>query len=394
MKLQDQFYPLVHRPKDVYLDSAATTLTLNSVVVEIEKYYQEYRANTHRGIYESSSLATKKVEESRQAIANYFASKPEQIIFTSGTTAGLNHLATSLFQLSPKLTVAITDIEHHSNHLPWLRELQKQGRKLHIIPTEDGRINPLVLKGFLDIHKIDIFAFPWVSNIFGTAQDLESIFTITQKAGVKTIIDACQGVAHYPVDSLKPADAIVFSGHKIYGPTGVGVIRLSEELTNVLPPFFVGGGMIDTVDYQEVTFTEAPSKFEAGTLPISQIIGLKKAIDWLQNQNLNALRQDEISLASQARTIIEEQLPGVQFLTTDPLSAIVSFWHPEIPVFDLTRVLAEDHIATRGGHHCVQPYHRKKGLKGTVRLSFAAYNSLEDIQKLEDALITVKKIFL
>lgn len=394
MKLQDQFYPLVHRPKDVYLDSAASSLTLNTVVTEIEKYYQEYRANTHRGLYESSNLATQKVEEARQAIADYFSSKPEEIIFTAGTTAGLNHLARALFDQNPKLNVAITDIEHHANHLPWLRELQKKGRKLHIIPTKDGRIQSQDLEEFLVSNQIDMLAFPWVSNIFGTSQDLEAIFKITKKLAVKAIVDACQGIAHYPVSVLAPADAIVFSGHKMYGPTGVGVVKLSEELSKSLPPFFVGGGMIDVVDYHEVTYAEAPSKFEAGTLPISQIIGLKKTIDWLQAQDLDDLRQTEFKLATQARDIIESQLPGVKFLTTDPESTIVSFWHPDIPVFDMTRVLAEEHIAARGGHHCVQPYHRKIGVKGTVRLSFGAYNSTEDLQKLEHALITIHKIFL
>lgn len=394
MKLQDQFYPLVHRPKDVYLDSAASSLTLNSVVTEIERYYQEYRSNTHRGVYESSSLATHKVEKTREIIAEYFQSNLEQIIFTPGTTAGLNYLANALFEQNPKLTVAVTDIEHHANHLPWLRQLQKKGRQLHIIPTEDGKINPETLESMIQEYEIDLFAFPWVSNIFGIAQDIEAIFEITTKNQTRTIVDACQGIAHYSVENLAPADAIVFSGHKMYGPTGVGVVRLSDELINSLPPFLVGGGMVDTVDYHEVTFAKSPTKFEAGTLPIAQIIGLKKAFDWLEEQDLKTIQQEESELSLQARVLIEEHLPEARFLTTNLKSTIVSFWHPKIPVFDITRVLAEEHIAARGGHHCVQPYHNKLNIKGTVRLSFAAYNSPEDIQKLEHALITIKKIFL
>lgn len=394
MKLQDQFYPLVHRPRDVYLDSAASTLTLNSVVEEIEAYYQEYRANTHRGLYETSAKATDKVEATRQKLANYFSVSESQIIFTSGTTAGLNHLARALFEQNPKLSVAITDIEHHANHLPWLKEVQKKGRKLHILDTKDGKINPQTLEVFLTTNNVDLLAFPWVSNIFGTVQDLDAIFEVTQKLQVKTIVDACQGVAHYPVQGLSQADAVVFSGHKMYGPTGVGVIRLSKDLTETLPPFFVGGGMIDTVDYHEVTFAEAPAKFEAGTLPIAEIIGLEKAIKWLGAQNLDLIRGEEVALATAARQLIQEHLPGVKFLTQDPQSTIVTFWHPNLPVFDITRVLAEDHIAVRGGHHCVQPYHHKLNIKGTARISLAAYNSPEDLEKLEQALITIHKIFL
>ena len=152
--------------------------------------------------------------------------------------------------------------------------------------------------------------------------------------------------------------------------------------------------MIDTVEYHQATFTDPPSKFEAGTLPIAQIIGLQKALEWISSQDLDMIREEEISLAKQTRHVLKEQLPGVEFLTEDPQSTIVTFWHPEIPTFDLIRVLAEEHIALRGGHHCVQPYHHKINQKGTTRISLGAYNSSEDIEKLEQALNTINKIFL
>lgn len=393
MKYQELFHQILTQPEHVYVDSAASTLTLDSVVAKMDKYYHEYRSNTHRGLYTSSAKATEEVEHTRQIIADYVGAHPNQIVFTSGTTAGINHLARALFELSPHMQVAITDIEHHSNHLPWLRCMQTNNQKLHIIPTNEGKINPNILEQTLKNQKIDVLAFPWVSNIFGTVQDLDEIFRITKDHQVKTVVDACQGIAHHNPHNLKDADAIVFSGHKMFGPTGVGAIRLSKELSETLPPFFLGGGMIEYVDYQKATYAQDPTKFEAGTLPIAEIIGWQKSFDWLKTLDLEKTNQEEIELASQVRDIIKKHLPLTQFLTSEKTN-IITFHHPHITSLDIVSTLATDKIAAREGHHCVQPYHRTQGLKSTVRLSFAAYNSPRDIQHIEQAFLTISKLFL
>lgn len=381
----------------VYLDNAATTQKPAGVIDAIANYYRRDNANVHRGVHTLSDRATQSFEQARQTVADFIASpKTTQVIWTSGTTAAINLVAYSWgrSQLRPGDRVLVSWLEHHSNIVPWQLVAAATGAEVVPIPVSDkGEIDLDALDTLLD-GRVRMVAVNHVSNALGTVNPVQEIVRRAHAAGALVLVDGAQAVAHWPVDvPALGCDFYVFSGHKLFGPTGIGVLWGREELLEAMPPFLGGGEMIEQVSFPTTTFNGLPFKFEAGTPNIAGAIGLAAAVDYLGGIDREGAAAHEEALLQRTLELAAE-VKGLRRIG-DPKHAagIFSFLLEGTHPSDLGMLLDQQGIAVRTGHHCAQPLMARYGIPGTVRASYSIYNTFEDVTRLFDGIRKAQRLF-
>ncbi|MEK7819271.1 MAG: cysteine desulfurase [Bacteroidota bacterium] len=381
----------------VYFDNAATTQKPQQVIDAISKFYHFQNANIHRGVHELSEIATFEYEKSRGKVKLFINAKSShEIIFTHGATEAINLVASSFGDLFIKENdeIIISTMEHHSNIVPWQILCQKKNAKLKIIPiNDDGEI---IFEEFekLISEKTKLISIVHASNSLGTINPIEKIIEIAHQKGIFVLIDGSQSSAHLKIDVQKyDCDFFVFSGHKLYAPTGIGVLYGKESILEKLPPYQTGGDMISSVTFEKTTFNSLPFKFEAGTPNIEGAIGLGSAIDYLQLKNINEIASYENEILNYATEKILN-VDGIKIIgTAKNKTAILSFDLKNIHPHDVATILDKEGIATRSGHHCTQPVMQRFGIPATTRASFSFYNTFEEVDIFINALKKVIEIF-
>lgn len=370
----------------VYLDNAATTQKPQVVLDALEQYYTTINSNVHRGVHHLSQRATDAYESARKIIARFInAQKPEEVIFTKGTTDGINLVANSFGRSVIKQgdIVLVSAMEHHSNIVPWQIMCEDRGAELQVIPmNEQGELLMDQFSALLN-DRVKIIAVTWVSNALGTVNPVHEIISQAHARNIPVLLDAAQAIQHMPVDVQElDVDFLVFSGHKLYGPTGIGVLYGKEEWLDKLPPYQGGGDMIKTVTFAKTIYNVLPYKFEAGTPDISGAIALGTAVEYVQKAGIENIQQWEEQLMEYATQRLQE-VEGLRFIgQAKKKSGAISFLVDDIHPYDLGELLDKQGIAIRTGHHCAEPVMSAFCIPGTVRASFAMYTTMEDIDKL------------
>lgn len=374
----------------VYLDNGATTQKPRQVIHALDDYYRHYNSNVHRGVHYLSQKATDAMEVARHSIARFInAAHDHEIIFTRGTTESINLLAYAFCKkyMQSGDEVIISTMEHHSNIVPWQIACEDRGGVLKAIPIdENGELMLDELPKMIS-NKTKIIALTWVSNTLGTVNDVRRIVDIAHQHRIPVMLDAAQAVQHLPVDVQQlDVDFLVFSGHKIYGPTGIGVLYGKESFLNELPPYNGGGSMIKTVTIEHSTYADLPHKFEAGTPHIAGAIGLGAAIQYVQDIGIENIYRYEHALITYAADVLSK-IEGMRFIgNPGRRSGAISFLVDNIHPFDLGELLDKQGIAVRTGHHCCAPIMDRYEIPGTVRVSFGIYNTREEVDKLAQAI--------
>ena len=391
----------------VYLDNAATTQKPLCVLDAMREEYLNVNANVHRGVHYLSQQATDLHEAAREKVRQFInAAKTEEIVFTRGTTEAINLVASSFCesQMQPGDEVIVTEMEHHSNIVPWQLQAMKRGIKVKHIPiTNDGLLVGYDTIAAYFTEKTKLLSIAHVSNVLGTVNPVESIIKTAHAHGIPVMVDGAQSAPHFKVDvQAMDCDFFAFSGHKMYGPTGIGVLYGKEEWLEKLPPYQGGGEMIDKVTWERTTFERLPFKFEAGTPDYVATHGLAKAIEYIDSIGFNAIQQHEQELTRYCMEQLQT-IPGITIygpqrsVVTGQWSmnkdAVVSFNVGDIHHLDLGTLLDRLGIAVRTGHHCAQPLMDRLGISGTVRASFALYNTMEEVDALVAGIQRVVKMF-
>ena len=374
----------------IYFDNGATTQKPRCVVEKIEEGYYHLNANIHRGVHYLSQKATEAHEAARSTVADFLhAGKLEEIIFTRGTTEAINLVATSFGEAfcHEGDEVIVSVMEHHSNIVPWQMLCERKGMKLRVVPmNERGELDLDVFKSLLNEHT-KIVSIAHVSNVLGTINPVAEIIRIAHAKNVPVLVDGAQAVPHIPVNVVElDADFYVFSGHKIYGPTGIGALYGKSDWLNAIPPYQGGGEMIATVTFEKTTYNELPFKFEAGTPDYIGSTALAEALRYVQNIGLDKIAAHEHELLTYCTEKLLE-IEGMRIIgTAKEKSSVISFLVGNIHPYDLGMLLDKLGIAVRTGHHCAQPLIDSLGIPGTVRASFAFYNTKEEIDTFVAAL--------
>lgn len=383
----------------IYFDNGATTQKPKEVLDVLNHYYEYYNANVHRGIHTLSQEATDKMEESRRKVQAFVNAKHEhEIIFTRGTTEAINLVASSFGELLVEGDeILITQIEHHSNIVPWQLLAQRKKAVLRYIPLSAEGILDLSQLDQLLTNKTKLVALNQVSNALGVVNPIKEIITKAHQVGAKVLIDGAQSTPHIPIDVQEmDCDFFAFSGHKMYGPTGIGVLYGKEELLNLMPPYHGGGEMIKEVNLDFSTYACLPFKFEAGTPDVAGIIGLGAAIDFINSIGINEIHDYEMSLIDYAMQRLKT-LPEVEIYAANaPHSGAISFnlKLDGVHASDVGMILDKKGIAVRTGHHCAQPIMKFFCIPGTVRISFAIYNTKEEIDQFIEGLKTAIRMLV
>lgn len=370
----------------VYLDSGATAQKPGRVIDKINYLHTELNANIHRGAHYLSEEATQEYEAAREAVRAFIgAESRREIVFTSGATQSINTVAYSFGEkfIHAGDNVIVSEMEHHSNIVPWQLICERKGAELRVLPfTDRGELEVDKLPGLID-DKTRIVAVTQASNVLGTCPDLKRIITMSHAAGIPVLVDGCQGIVHGGVDVREmDCDFYAFSGHKLYGPTGIGVLYAKEHWLEEMPPFLGGGDMVGTVTFGKTTYAELPLKFEAGTANYIGAIGLGEAIRYLQTIDLKSVNEHEHNLLRYATESIA-QVDGVRIYGEMPdKCSIVSFTAEGTHPYDIGMILDKTGVAVRTGTHCAEPVMTHYGITGMVRASFAMYNTLEEIDIL------------
>ena len=380
----------------VYLDNAATTQKPLRVIDAITDYYLNTNSNVHRGLHYLSEKATAAQEGARQIVQAYLnAQSPREIIFTKGTTDSINLVAFSFGEgfIQPGDEIIVSELEHHSNFVPWQLMCERKGAVLKVIPFDDNGELRMDVYAQLLTEKTRLVAVNYVSNSLGTINPVREIITKAHDAGAVVLIDGAQSVQHIPTDvQALDCEFFCFSGHKIYGPTGMGVLYGKEEWLDMLPPYQAGGEMISQVTIEKTTFSELPFKFEAGTPNIAGIIALGEALSYVSSVGLPDISEHENELLQYA-TEKMITIDGLRIFGTAPLkTSVISFLVDGIHHYDMGTLLDKMGVAVRTGHHCTQPVMDHYHIEGTVRASLALYNNIQDIDTLVDGILKVKQI--
>jgi cysteine desulfurase/selenocysteine lyase len=382
----------------IYLDSAATSQKPRQVIEAMSTYYERSNANIHRGIHQLAEEATVSFESAREKVAQFIGvQSAREVIFTRNTTEAINLVAHSWARPNLKKgdLIVLTEMEHHSNIVPWQILAQERGIRLAFVNvTEDGLLD---LNSFHELlgEKPRLVAFMHMSNMLGTVNPVKEMTRLSHEAGAVVLIDGAQAVPHLPVNVGDiGADFYAFSAHKMCGPTGIGVLYGKEDLLQEMPPFLGGGDMIKRVQLNSFTTNDLPYKFEAGTPPIAEGIGLGAAIDFLNSIGMDAIHQHEKLLIGRMLDRLDE-VPGIQVYgpSADHKGGVASFSFVGIHPHDVAQILDSQGIAVRAGHHCAMPIHEKFGLPATTRASFYLYNTVEEVDSLIEGLYKVKEIF-
>jgi cysteine desulfurase/selenocysteine lyase len=381
----------------VYLDNAATSQKPRSVIDAVRRYYEEDNANVHRGVHLLSERATRAYEEARVKVARLVgAADPHEVIFTRGTTESVNLVAQTFgrTRVGAGDEVLVTGMEHHSNIVPWQLLCAEKGARLRVVPVTDaGDLDLDALEALLG-PRTRLLAVTQVSNALGTVNPIDEIVARAHAKGVPVLVDGAQGMPHLGFDvRASGADFYAFSGHKMYGPTGIGGLWGRREHLEAMPPWQGGGDMILSVTFEKTTYNALPYKFEAGTPHIAGAIGLGAAVDWLGRVGLDAVAAHEHDLVSYAVEALRA-VPELRFFGTPRVRAgVVSFLLGEVHPHDMATILDRQGIAIRAGHHCAQPLMQRYGVAATARASFAAYNTRDDVDALVRGLHAVREVF-
>ncbi len=387
----------VHGQRLVYLDSAASAQKPAAVIDAMADFQRTSYANVHRGLHTLANEATGVFEAARAAAARLVGARgPDEIVFTKGATEGLNLLANTL---APRLAagdeIVLTRMEHHANIVPWHMLRERLGVVLRFVPFgADGSLDMEALASLIG-PRTRIVSVGHMSNVLGTIHDIPAIAALAHGVGALLLVDGCQGVVHLDVDvQALGADAYVFSGHKLYGPTGIGCVWARGALLESLPPWQGGGEMIETVTEDTVTWNAPPFRFEAGTPAITEAAGLLAAIDWLEGQDRAAIRAHEDALLERATQALRG-INGIELYGTAPhKGSILAFNITGAHPHDVAQILDRQGVAVRAGHHCAQPLMRALGVSATARASFAAYNTFEDVDALVAGLARARTLLL
>lgn len=380
----------------VYLDNAATTLKPRQVVEVESQHYLYAASNIHRGVHFLSEQATQQFEGVREKVRAFLnARESTEIIFTSGTTGSVNLVAHSYGDLlSAGDEILITTMEHHSNIVPWQMLCERRGLTLKVVPINDHGEISLDDVDRLITPKTKLVSMVYVSNALGTINPVRDVIKLAHARGVPVMLDAAQAVAHMPIDVQDlGADFVAFSGHKLFAPTGIGVLYGRRELLERMPPFLGGGDMIRTVSFEKTTYAGLPAKFEAGTPHIGGVLGLGAAIDYVSRIGLDRIGAYEQELLAYGTKQLSE-IPGLKFVgTAQHKASILGFVLDEIHPHDIGSLVDQDGIAIRVGHHCAQPVMKRFGVPATARASLSFYNVPEEIDALVTSLLKVKELF-
>jgi cysteine desulfurase / selenocysteine lyase len=394
-------FPILHERAHgqplIYFDNAATTQKPRSVLDVLRNYYEHANANVHRGLHELSARATEAYEASRKRVAEYIgAANADEIVFTRGTTESINLVAQAWGGkfLREGDVILLTEMEHHSNLVPWQLLAERIGVQLRFVPVrEDGTLDLDQLPALLT-PEVKLFGFTHISNSLGTMNPVAELCQKARAVGALTLVDAAQGAGHLPVDVQElGCDFLAFSGHKMCAPTGIGALYARAEILDAIPPWQGGGEMIVSVTLEKSAFKKAPHRFEAGTPNIAGAIGLAAAIDYIEQIGRAAIFEHDAQLTGHALERFTE-LPGMRVLgPSGQRGAIVGFVMDTAHPHDLTTFADQQGLALRGGHHCNQPLMRKLGLAGTTRASFYFYNTMEEIDRMIEILRDAVRFF-
>ena len=376
----------------VYFDNAATTQKPRQVIDAITQFYRKENANVHRAAHRLSSRATEHFEQARDAVARFLNCSSEEVIWTRGTTESLNLVAQSYLRplLKAGETVLVMQSSHHANIVPWQQVTQSCGANLQVIPLDEaGDIDLNAYQQLLETTP-KLVALTHVSNALGTIYPIAEMIRMAKEAGATVVVDGAQAVPHLQIDLTQlGADFYAFSGHKLFGPTGIGVLYGASHLLELMPPWQTGGEMIEKVSFDGTTFTSAPLRFEAGTPDIAGAVGLKAAVEYLEKQDSDALFAHEAELAKFARQQLS-LLPGIKLLPAGSEQvSVITFTHMDLHASDIAALLDESGIAVRAGTHCAQPLLTALNIESAVRVSLAFYNSLEEVEHLISTLETI-----
>ena len=381
----------------VYLDSAATSQKPRQVIDALRRYYEEENGNIHRGVHYLSELATIRYDETREAVRRFInAGSPDEIVFTRNTTESINLVASSYGQafVSPGDEIVVSVMEHHSNIVPWQLMAGRTGAVLRAVPvTEIGELDLDAFESLLN-PKTRLVALSWVSNALGTVNPVRRIVEIAHARGIPVLLDGAQAAPHLPIDvQAVGCDFLAFSGHKMLGPTGVGVLYARGDWFDRLPPYQGGGDMIETVTIAKTTYAKAPSKFEAGTPDIGSVAAFRAAIEYLERTGLDAISRHEHALLAEATARVSA-MRGIRLIGTAPHKAgVLSFTMEGVHPHDIATILDQQGIAIRAGHHCTQPLMARFGCGATARASFYLYNTMDDVAALVAGLEKVREVF-
>ena len=390
-------FPIFKNNDLIYLDSAASAQKPYEVIECIKELYSYSYANVHRGVYSLSQIATDKYEESREIVRKFInAKKFEEIIFVRGATEAINLVAEVMgnLVLSKNDEIILSRLEHHSNIVPWQIVCEKTGAKIKVAESdENGNIK---LENFINLinHKTKFICITHVSNAIGTVLPIKEICKEAKSKGIYTLIDGCQAVPQMPVDVTDlDCDFYVFSGHKTYGPSGVGILYGKEELLSDAPPYQSGGDMIDKVTLTKTTYADLPSKYEAGTPNIVGVIALGEALSWMNSIGMEEIYSHAQNLLKEGLKILN-QVESLNIIgNPDHRGGVISFTYKNIHPHDIGTLLNTYNIAIRTGHHCAQPTMERYKISTTARASIGIYNTVEDFEKLAEGLLKINKVF-
>jgi cysteine desulfurase/selenocysteine lyase len=394
-------FPLLTRERTmplVYLDSAATAQKPDSVLAAMDDYYRRYNANIHRGIYAIAEEATAAYEDARARLARFIGAAPAEVVFTRNSTEAINLVAYAWGRsaLRPGDAVLLTEMEHHSNLVPWHILAAERGVELRFVPiSDDGELRLDALPGLLADGRVKLTGVVHVSNVLGTVNPVAEIARQARAAGSLTLVDASQSVPHLPVDvRALGCDFLVLTGHKMVGPMGIGALWGRRGLLEAMPPFLGGGEMIREVKLTGSKWNELPWKFEAGTMAVAEAIGLRAAVTFLEELGMEAVFGHDRELVTLAHARLAE-IPGLRLLGPDPArrGGVLAFDLAGIHPHDVATVLDHHGVAVRAGHHCAMPLHDRLGVHASVRASFHCYSVPEDVDALVAGIHTARKVF-
>lgn len=383
--------------RTVYLDNTATSQTPGSVIKAVEDGYVHRKANVHRGVHTLSQEATARMEATRRRVKDFInAEGIEEIVFTSGATESINLVASSLGELlAPGSEIILTVMEHHANIVPWQLLAMRRGMDLKVVDIKDDGTLDMDQYRSLFSDRTAVAAFCHVSNVLGTVNPVKEMVEIARTHGVYTLVDGAQGPGHVKVDVREIAcDFYAFSAHKMYGPTGVGILYGRRELLDKMPPYQGGGEMIKNVSFSGTTFADLPFKFEAGTPNFVDIAAFDEAVAFLQSDDFKGAEDYEVKLLHRAEKALKERIPDIRiFGEARDKCAILSFLLGDTHPYDVGMLLDGIGIEVRTGHHCAQPLMDRLDIPGTVRAGFACYNTVEEVDRFVEAVVRVNGIF-
>ena len=381
----------VHGHPLIYFDNAATAHMPAVVIDAMSMYYQTYKSNVDRGLYSFAEKTTAHYEQAREKVAQFIGAHASEIVFTSGATDGINAVARiwASHQLQAGDEIIISQIEHHSNFLPWQQLAEEKNLILTILPVDAQGVLDMTIYYAALSERTKLVAIVHTSNILGTTNDIGLIVAAAHQVGAKVLVDAAQSIAHQKIDVVElDCDFLVFSGHKLYGPTGIGCLFIKKSVQADCYPHKFGGSMVYSAGYDESYWKNAPYCFEAGTPPIAQAIGVGAVIDYLnENIDFGLTSKHEHALAARAAQGLQDL--GFYLLQPENSGHMVTFYDKEIHGHDIAMYLDSYGIAVRAGNHCVQPYHEKLQLDSTVRISFAFYNTMAEVEKFLEVMTSL-----